>query len=220
MKGSHEEQARRPRTLRSRRRHRAHISYAYFSEHLFDNDLYLLPEADGQPVHFLVKKNHFRILNPPIPPFSMLLVFINLSPTYKAEQTIVDCRYFCPLCPQSRKKVGMLKVLQDCRNFPCPTVSEGLNRIIPVSLPASGLSASLPFKSVDDTQVIFSSNPDHVNPENYLIGHYLLLWRWVLLGRSPKAHRVRQVERGESGRTAGLRHGTVSKVHHRGLCFP
>ncbi|XP_027528864.1 uncharacterized protein LOC113962284 [Neopelma chrysocephalum] len=65
MKGSHEEQARRPRTLRSRRRHRAHISSAYFSEHLFEHDLYFLPEADGQPVHFLVKNPHFLILSPP-----------------------------------------------------------------------------------------------------------------------------------------------------------
>lgn len=41
---------------------------------------------------------------------------------------------------------------------------------------------------------------------------YLLPRRWLLLGRSPKAHRVRQVERGESGRTAGLRHGIVLRI--------
>lgn len=96
--------------------------------------------------------------------------------------------------------------------LPCPTGSERLGGIIPAPLPAPVPSTSPHFKSEKDAQNILWSNQDRVNPESDLTSHYLLLRRWVLLGRSPKAHRVRQVERGESGRTAGLRHGIILRI--------
>lgn len=83
---------------------------------------------------------------------------------------------------------------------------------MPVALPAPGPSTSPHFKSEKDTQDTLWSNHDHVNPESDLTGRYLLLQRWVLLSRSPKAHRVRQIEREESGRTAGLRHGIILRM--------
>lgn len=73
-------------------------------------------------------------------------------------------------------------------------------------------STSPHFKSEKDTQDTLWSNQDRVDPESELTSRYLLLRRWVLLSRSPKPHRVRQVERGESGRTAGLRHGIILRI--------
>ncbi|KAM9555897.1 uncharacterized protein ACIB01_007783 [Guaruba guarouba] len=154
MKGSHEEQARRPRTLRSRRSHRTHI---------------------------LTCRQHIRQ--------SRLQSFL------------------LPM-PQSRRKVGMLITfarlqaaalahrLGDVRwNYSCPHSSTRPH-----------------FKSKKGTQNALWSNQKHVNPESGLTSRYLLLRRWVLLSRSPKAHRVRQVEREESGRTTGLRHGIILRI--------
>lgn len=83
---------------------------------------------------------------------------------------------------------------------------------MPVPLPAPGPSTSPHFKSEKGAQDTLWPNQDRVSPQRDLTSRYLLLRRRLLLGRSPKAHRVRQVERGESGRTAGLRHGIILRI--------
>lgn len=81
-----------------------------------------------------------------------------------------------------------------------------------VPLPLPGPSTSPHSKSEKDIQDTLWSRQKCINPKSDLTSRYLLLQRWVLLGRSPKAHRVRQMERGESGGTAGLQHGIVLSI--------
>lgn len=111
------------------------------------------------------------------------------------------------------------KLLQGYSLLPCPTGSGRLGRIIPVPLPAPGPSTSPHFESEKDTQDTLWSNQESVNPESDLTSHYLLLRRWVLLSRSPEAHWIRQVARGESDGTAELRHGIVLRITNKVSLF-
>lgn len=123
------------------------------------------------------------------------------------------------MSPVSEESGSAKKLLQGCRLLPCTTSSGRLGRIMPVPLPAPGPSTSPYFKSEQDTQDTLWSNQDRVNPESDLTSRYLLLRRWVLLGRSPKAHWIRQVARGENDRTAELRHGIILRITNKVSLF-